>query len=231
MATSGAYSFTMSRDDIIKAALRLTTRYSADDAIPPEDMSYCAQALNLLCKEMVTDFLPLWCVQDLAIPLITGTEGYNLSTASNTTLPLRILDCYIRSATNNDRQIKIVSRYDFDLLGNKLQQGQPNQAWYDPQLGAGILHLYNPPVDTLSTLHVIIQRQVQDFNLSTDNPDFPQEAFRLLKWALADEISLEYFTPRDIRQEIGFKAAGYRQKFADGAMEQASVTFTPSGRY
>ena len=230
MATSGLYSSAMSRDDIIKAALRLTTRYSADDVIPAEEFVFCGQALNMLCKEMVTEFLPLWCVQEIAIPLIAGQGSYNLSTASGTNRPLRVLDCFIRNGQGSDRSIEMVSRYDQNLLGQKQSPGQPNQAYYDPQLGAAMIVLYNVPADALSTLHVVIQRQVQDFNLGTDNPDFPQEAFRLLKWTLADEISLEYSTPRDIRQEIGMKASGFRQKFADAAQEQVSVTFTPSGR-
>jgi hypothetical protein len=76
----------------------------------------------------------------------------------------------------------------------------------------------------------VIQRQFQDFNLSTDKADFPQEAFRLLKWCLADEIALEYQTPAPVRLEINQRATGYRDKFMDYQQEQASVYFTPSER-
>lgn len=230
MASSGTYSFTMTRDDIIAAALRLTGSFSSQDTIPTEDISDCAQALNILAKELATAGLPLWCVQDLAVPMVVGQNSYNLSAATGQTLPIRILDLYLRGPQGNDVSIQVTSRYDYDTLGDKTSPGIPNQAYYDPQLGAGSIVLYNVPADNTHTLHVVYQRQVQDFNLATDNPDFPQEAFRMLKWCLADEIALDYQTPADIRQEIGARAKLYRDGFMAFEQEQTSVYFTPAER-
>lgn len=230
MATSGTYGFSVSRDDLIGAALRLTGAFGDGDTIPSSDISNCAQALNILAKELATDGLPLWCVQDIAVPMVAGDGAYDLSAASGTPLPLRILDAYIRSATGNDVHLTSTSRYDYNTLGQKSAQGVPNQYFYDPQLGAGMLYLYNVPADATSTVHVVIQRQVQDFNLATDTPDFPQEAFRLLKWCLADEIALEYQAPADIRGEIALKSKIYRDRFFASQQEQTSVFFTPSER-
>lgn len=230
MATSGTYSFTMTRDDIIGAALRLTGAFGDQDVIPATDISNCAMALNILAKELAINGLPLWCVQDIQVPMVAGQKSYNLSAASGTTLPLRILDAYIRDSTGNDTTLQITSRYDYDTLGQKGSQGVPNQVYYDPQLGAGSLVFYNVPADNSRTVHVVIQRQVQDFNLATDNPDFPQEAFRLLKWCLADEIALEYQATADVRKEINARATIYKEKFFDSQQEQASIYFTPSER-
>lgn len=228
MSTSGTYSFLMSRDDLIGAALRVIGAYGAGEAIPSGDITNCAQALNILAKEYALEGLPLWCVQTTAIPMVVGQSVYNLSVATGQTLPLAILDCYIRDSNGNDTIIKVVSRYDYDPLGQKTAQGVPNQLYYDPQLATGNLILYNVPADTTHTLYVVSQRQIQDFNLSTDNPDFPQEAFRLLKWALADEIALEYQTPVDVRKEVLAKAMMYKEKFSAAGQEMASVRFTPS---
>ena len=230
MATSGTYSFTMTRDDIINAALRLTTRFSADDVIPPGDIANCAQSLNILCKEMVTEGLPLWCVKDYAIPMVAGQATYNLSTATGMTLPVRILDAYLRYATGNDIGLSLTSRYDYNTLGQKTSAGNPNQYWYDPQLGAGTVTVFNVPFDSTSTMHVVLQRQIMDLNLSTDNPDFPQEAYRLLKWCLADEIALEYSTPPRVIAEIEKKANMYRNKFFAFEQEYGSITFSPTIR-
>lgn len=232
MPSSGTYNFQMTRDDLIAASLRLTGRFGAGVAIPAEDITNCAQALNILCKELVTEGLPLWCVQNLAIPLIAGQASYNLSTLTGQTLPQRILDGYLTLlVSNSDIQFAPKSRYDYDNLGLKTQQGVPNQCFYDPQLGAGALIMYPVP-DATSTYvyHAIIQRQIQDFNLATDNPDFPQEAFRLLKWCLADEVGLEYQTPEGVRREINQKAVSLKEKFFSYQQEQASIQFTPSER-
>lgn len=230
MATSGTYSFTMNRDDFSMSALRLIGAFGEGDVIPASDLTNCAQAFNLLVKDLALEGLPLWCVVDLSVPMVAGQESYNLSTISGTTLPLRILDAYIRGPLGNDVSLQITSRYDYDTLGNKLSSGVPNQCYYDPQLNAGSLILYDVPTDNSHTVHVVIQRQIQDFNLATDNPDFPQEAFRMLKWCLADEISLEYQTPGDIRSEVAIKAKLYKDKFFASTQEQTSVYFTPSER-
>lgn len=230
MATSGTYRFNMSRDDTIRAALRLTTRFGSGDPIPPEDIADCALALNIICKTLAIKGWPLWCVQTLQLPFVAGQATYNLSTASGNTLPLRILDAWWRSPTGNDVTLTPTSRYDADTLGQKSSPGIPNQYWYDPQLSGGIMTVYNVPQDANGTLFVVIQRQIQDVNLATDNLDFPQEAYRMLRWMLADEIAIEYSTPADVRAEINAKANSYEKDFFDSphGQEQVSVTFTPN---
>lgn len=230
MATSGTYTFSMTANDIVTAALRQTGRFGSVDTIPAADMTNCLQALNLIVKAQVKNQKPLWCIQRLAIPLIAGTSSYNLSTISTNTRPLRVLNVFIRDAVANDTDIKLVSRDDFASLGQKLSPGIPNQAYYDPQLGAGMLTLYNVTADATHTLFVDIQRQIQDFNLLTDNPDFPQEAYHFLKWTLADEIALEYLTPADIRQDITRKAGAAYEGFFAEEREDVSTFFTPTER-
>lgn len=232
MTTSNTYTFSLSRDDLIGASLRCTTRFGAADPIPSQDITYCAQALNILCKSRALDGMPLWCVQQLTVPFVVGQAGYNLSTESGNTLPLRVLDCFWRSATGNDVRLTPLSRFDYDTLGQKTSPGKPNSYWYDPQLTGGILTVYNVPQDNASTLQVVIQRQIQDINLASENVDFPQEAYQMLKWMLAEEIMLEYSTPRDVREEIRLQAAKAYSNFNGSSFmqEQASVTFTPSTR-
>lgn len=232
MTTSGTYNFLMSRDDLIGAALRCTTRFGATDVIPSQDIAYCAQALQILCKALAIDGLPLWCVVQLSVPFVIGQAAYNLSTASGNVLPLRVLDCFWRSSTGNDVQLTPLSRFDYDTLGQKQSAGAPNQYWYDPQLTGGLLTVYNVPQESTSTLQVVIQRQIQDVNLATDNVDFPQEAYLMLKWLLAKEIMLEYSTPKDVREEIRLNAVEAHRTFfgSPATQEQASITFAPNAR-
>lgn len=228
MATSGTYAFTMTRDDIIAAALRLTTRFSADDVIPPGDITNCAQALDLLCKEMIIEGLPLWCVKQYAVPMVAATATYNLSTVTGMTLPQKVLDVFIRTPAGNDTVLTPISRYDYNMIGMKSSQGTPNQYYYDPQLGAGVLTVYNVPLDATNTLYVTIQRQIQDAGIATTNPDFPQEAFRMLKWCLADEIMLDYSTPAKAMGVIAQRAAQLRESFFAYEQENAPVIFSPN---
>lgn len=220
----------MSANDIVNAALRQTGRFGAGQTIPTEDQANVLQALNIIVKAMVKNQLPLWCVQRVSVPLTQSTATFNLSALSGTTRPLRCTDVYIRDAAGNDTSMVVVAREDYNNLGQKSATGTPNQAYFDPQLGAATLTVYNVPSDGTHTLLVDIQRQIQDFNLLTDNPDFPQEAYHMLKWCLADEIAIEYLTPADLRADIKGKAgAAYEGFFAD-ERENVSSFFTPSER-
>jgi hypothetical protein len=229
---SGTYSFLMTAQQTVEAALRLTGAFDEYDTIPAQDYTNCLQALEIMVKEMALNGMPLWCVRDIAFPTVVGQATYNLSTITNSSLPLRILDSYINDASGNSVTLIMVSRYDWDTLGQKFQPGVPNQVWYDPQLNAGTLTLYDVPNDNQHTIHVVTQLQMQDVGTLTNNIAFPQEAYRMLKWNLADEICLEYRTPRDERLEINQKAEAFRDKFFTGpnAQEQVSVYFTPSER-
>lgn len=232
MATSGTYAFTVTRDDIIAAALRTLGAFGVNDTIPPNDITNCAQALNILVKSLVKKGLPLWCVQTVNQPCVIAQMDYVMGPAnvSSPLRPLRILNAFLRDPTGNDVQLQVVSRYDYNNLGLKSSPGIPNQLMYDPQATQGVVTLYNVPNLAGYTLYTTIQRQIQDFNLSTDNPDMPQEAFQALKWALADELALEYGSPQMNYQQVQAKAVGYMNELMDFEQEQASVYFTPSMR-
>jgi hypothetical protein len=230
MATSGTYNFTMVGTDFLGAALRLTGRFDPYDTIPTTDLVNVAQAFEILLKELAIEGLPLWKVQTFPVPLLQGVAAYNLSTITNSTLPMRVLQSYIRDSAGNDVEITLESRYDYNLLGQKATQGVPNQGFYDPQLGAGSLTLYDVPQDATRTLYVVVQMQTQDLGATTNTVDFPQEGYRMLKWCLADEIALEYDTPPAKRAEIAGRALTLRKDFSAEEQEQVSVFFTPSQR-
>ena len=227
---SGTYTFGMTANDLVQAALRQTGRFASYDTIPAADITNVLQALNIIVKAMVKNQKPLWCVQRVPVTLVLGTASYNLSTITGQTRPLRMTYAFIRDAAGNDTEMMIVARNDYNQLGQKASPGTPNQIYYDPQLGAGSVTVYNVPSDGTHTLYIDIQRQIQDFNLLTDNPDFPQEAFHMLKWCLADEIALEYLTPADMRQNITQKASVAYGAFFEDEREDVSTTFTPSER-
>ncbi len=233
MATSGTYTFAMTRDTLIAAALRVLEVYGAGDTVQAIDYTNCAEALNLITKSLALKGLPLWSVQDIPVAMVAGQASYNLGVgglAGNTLRPLRILQAYLRDSTGNDVTLKVESRYDYNDLGLKTSQSRPNQLYYDPQIGTGIVTLYNVPQDATTTLHVVIQRQLQDFTASGDNPDVPQEAFQMLKWLLADEISMEYGAKPHIVNMVAAKAKFYREELIDFEQEQSSIYFTPTER-
>lgn len=229
MATSGTWSFTVNRDDIIGAALRALYVYSAGDTISAADISSCAQALNIVTKNLVTKGALIWCVQDVTIPLVAGQATYTLNLnalPSSGGKPMKILQAYLRDSTGNDVDLSLVARRDYNLLGNKSSQGIPNQLFYDPQVSVGNITLYNVPIDATRTLHLVIQRNLMDFNLATDNPDFPQEWYHPLKWLLAEEIMSDYDVPSNRMQYVAGKAMTSLSDALAFSQEDVSLTFS-----
>lgn len=309
MATSGTTIFTMSRDQIIQAALRGLHVYGPTDTIPSADITYCAEALNIVIKALASKGTLIWTINKLVVPTVAGVSAYPIGTtagylysttitnagslgaagtyaltitggggtgatgtytiAANGTLstiaitnggnsftsnpvlsfplggisgatatstivglttnrPMRINNAFIRDSYGNDQELKITARYDYDQLGQKSSSGKPNQLFYDPQLNNGIITLYNVPSDNLSFVHLIIKRQIQDFNSSTDNPDFPQEFYQALKWILMDEVALEYEASPTTLKVVQMKSAQYKEELVSFEEEDASITFSPS---
>lgn len=310
MATSGIATFTLSRDDVIKASLRLLRELGAGAVPTIEDYENCNQALNIVLKSWQKKSIPLWKLEEIMFPLIPeqavyplgllggqlvdagvtlqdggsgGTDGsfttpildYNNLTVTGTldyivvggtiteiavssgegysdpyiaptesagltgvlidiyplglypSRPVRFRDAWIRDVnTESDTPLIQVARQDYNQFGNKSQPGIPNQYWYDPKLDTGFLTVYTVPSDSHRDFHGIVQVPIQDMVTSIDTFDLPQEWFQAIKWGLADELSLEYGCPPDVRGEVAAKAARFLEDCFDFSVDEAPVYFS-----
>jgi hypothetical protein len=233
---ANTYNFSMTAQQIAESVIRKTGAYDEDEPIPPDRLADALEALNVIAKDLAIEGPTLWCTEDVSFRTVPGQATYNLSQIMGMPLPPQVLAAYIRTldltgqTPGNDVTLMLISRFDWITLGQKFTPGVPNQVWYDSQLGAGTLTLYNVPNDNFHEIHVIVQRQIADVPSLTSNMDFPQEAARMLIWQLLDELALEYRLPPDERKEINSKAVGFKQRFFDAqwTQENASVFFTPS---
>ena len=90
MSTSGSADFAISRDTIIKRALRLLSVLPSG-ASPSVNQSSDAQyALNTLVKAWMADGLSLWAIKSYTLPLVAGTSSYRFGESQiiNTPKPL-----------------------------------------------------------------------------------------------------------------------------------------------
>ncbi len=230
-------TFSVSATDLVSSAIRLTGRFGAGDTIPQQDQLNVLQALNILVKQLVTSGLPLWAIENVSVPLISGQGSYTIGpTATGTgavvaNRPMRILQAILTNSAGNNTVLNVISRYDYNTLGLPNAPGVPNELWYYPTLPNGVITMYDVPTDSLSTITLVSQRQFNDFNLLTDTPDFPQEWYAPLKWLLADEISLEYECKPNTIAKIEKQANIYRDVVAGWGKEDVPVRFVPSARY
>lgn len=170
----------------------------------------------------------------ITAPTITFSGGTPTTAATatanirrQTERPLRVLQAFARyDATGYDTPMLVYSTAEYNALPDKTTtKGAINIVSYDPQLPHGVLSVYPIPTDASRTVHIIGQWPIEDLNASADVLDFPREWYRALKWALADEIALDYGVSESRMAIIGAKAEAYLNEIGDWDVEEASVTF------
>ena len=231
MPSSGTTSFSASRDDIIKAALRALGRLAIGATPANEDFTNCAFALNLILKRLAAQGYLLWCYVHVTVPLVSGTSSYTLGATGSTVTnrPIRIAQAYIRDADNNDTQMEQLSKSGYDMLTPKDAPGIPVNFYYDPTLDNGTLYVW-PVINTTGYNAILsIQRQVQDIApgaSSTQTFDLPQEWFEPLLWLLCKHVGPEYMVNLQKLQVIREYAREAEETISNFTREEASVYFT-----
>lgn len=80
MAVTGTNTFIVTRDDVIKAALRTLNVIGMGDTVQPEDYTNCSQALNLMIKSWSLKGIPLWVTTQVSFPLLPNQANYPVGT-------------------------------------------------------------------------------------------------------------------------------------------------------
>lgn len=76
MTTTGISNFTVTRDQVIQAALRTLQDLGAGETASAEDYTNCNQALNIMIKSWQKKGAALWLYQDITLPLVSGVTNY-----------------------------------------------------------------------------------------------------------------------------------------------------------
>ncbi len=215
MATSGVYTFNRNRDQIIIAALRLVGAVETGQPVAPEQIQDTAEALNILIKHLVMEVGALWAIVPLSLPLDLTSQSYTIGPTGVlvTVKPLDILEARRKDSDNNETMLTACNRDEYMNLSNKASIGVVNQYYYQPMLVNGILYVWPVSSSATDTIEISARIPFQDFVSMPNNADFPVEALRMLKWNLADEISLEFPCDSQKRTEIKEKALGFKNTF------------------
>ena len=238
MATSGSTNFSVNRDEIIEAALRVCGVLDPESgSATSTQLTVGAQALNMIVKALHSDGMPLWAIKSKVITLVDGQNTYTPSGLS-INRPLKIIGAtrnYTTGSETFDSNLEIITRDEYLNLGNKDSEGPPVQLYYDPQLDitGATLYVYPTPSSTVAsdyTVTIYYQSPFEDFDASTDTPDFPQEWYNTLKWKLAAEIGFEYGVRGSMLDRIQQKAELEHMRVMDMGMEEGSIYIMPDDR-
>lgn len=230
MATSGVTTFSVNRDQLISGALRAAGAIAQGETPTATQVSEAAEALNMFVKELQADGMPLWALKQYSVPL-TATNTFNIGTSQtiNTPKPLKVIGAFLHNtSTDLDIPMVVLTREEYNRLGNKITPGQPIQVFYEPLINYGVLHVFPLPDSysiTNCTITLVYQRPFEDFVASTDTPDFPQEWYNAIKFGLAHLLAPEYGLPLQERQDLASRARELRATALGFGTEEGSVFF------
>jgi hypothetical protein len=131
MATSGSVDFNPTRDDIIKAALRLCGVIDAEETPTGSEISDAAQALNVMIKSWQSRGIGLWANQECTLFLEIGKTKYYLGTASGAD---HCTASHVETTTSGDEAISST------VIGLTSSSGMTAGDFIGIMLDSGILH-------------------------------------------------------------------------------------------
>jgi len=230
MATSGSIDFTVKGSQIVEDALIEVGAYDTDETVKQKDLELCLRRLNIMVKSW-NNRPHMHLRKDVTITLTPGTQSYTWGSGGVITddRPTRIVTARrVDSAGTNEVPIDVVARSEYKDLPTKATEGPPNLIHYDPQLELGVLFVW-PTGDTgTPTIICETQRQVEDFDAKTDNPDFPKEAYLALYLNLAVNIARAF--GRTASQTLVMDAKSAYNEWLEHDEDQTSFFIIPSNR-
>jgi hypothetical protein len=251
MATSGEVVFELTRNQVIKAALRKIGAIAKGQEPDTEDYDNAQQALNSLVAEYQTYGMPSWKRAQLNLIVTPGLNSYIFGALSVTSggvywdggvtwdggvlfdgaavtsgidvVPLKIHNIILRQTGGSAQEVFDMARKEFNLL-NTTSTGKPVQYTYQPFINSGELRIWPIP-DNTYTLEITYQEQHQGFTAGTDTPDFTQEWQNALVFGLASLLAPEYGVPIQDRQYLDKRAEQHLDIAKNFDFENTSMFF------
>ena len=142
--------------------------------------------------------------------------------------PLRIVDAFVSNlSSNNDNGIDIIPLADYNALSSKTEEGTPNCISYDPQMDTGTARIWPRFENGKTIITIYFQRPFEDFDAAGDTPDFPQEWFFAIFYALAVALAPTYGLPVQDRNLLRGEAKAAYDMAIGNEPEEGSFRFGP----
>jgi len=232
MSRSGSYDFTLTRDELIQAALRLLGVGHRGESVPASEIEDASQALNIMLKAWQADGLQLWKREEKSITLTASKRVYTLGPTGDIVMqrPLRLLEAVRRDTSNIDVPLTKLSKNEYYGLSDKFSEGTPVSYHYDPQLDNGDLYLWQVPSTTTAaeyTIEIVYHLPFEDMDSATNNFDCPVEWLQAIKFGLALDLAPEYGIDLPYQYRLQKQFDKSYEKALSWDVEDTSIYFQP----
>lgn len=243
MATSGSYNWTSTRNEIIQAAFRKMGRLgdfeSITDVANTAKLNAGIAAINPMIKAFANKGMPVWAISEQLLSFTPWASTKTVSIGPGATInqlvkPLKILQAVrvdnSNPTTPTNVQLEIYTYQNYENLSSPLSPGTPTTIFYQPLNYTGEISLWPLPSaywQTNGQLYIRYQRQFQDFDSATDEPDFPVEWHEALIYSLAARLAPEYSVPMPDRQMLKQEAQAAVDDALSFETEEGSLFLMP----
>ena len=233
MTTSGTYNFSVNRNELIYGALRLAGVIAQGETPSQSQIDDATVTLNMLVKAWEADGMPLWAIETIQLPLVANQNTYTITQSGGTSKLLKPIQAWNRQTSSQvDIPMRMISRQEYNILGNKSTTGNPIQLFFNPNRDSTEIKLFPTP-DSQSAaqnvVYIVAQRSYESFpsgtQYSTITPDFPQEWYEAIKYGLAVRLAGEYNIDIETRKTLVAEAAAIKQEALSFGTEENSLYF------
>ncbi len=142
--------------------------------------------------------------------------------------PLRVTS-FRRKTFNEDNEIPVESwsRSEYFNQVNKESQGSVVNAYYSPLLGNGRLYVWQTASSVNDFVRFSFERNIEDFDITSNNPDFPIEWAETIIWNLAARLGFDYNAPPTKLQLITVNANAMLENLLGFDEEFESINLQP----
>jgi hypothetical protein len=137
--------------------------------------------------------------------------------------PTELIEARKVSSQNYETPLTIISRDEYMKFSNKSSTASATEIYYNPLLTNGKMLVWPACTNVKEYIKFTARIPIEDFDVATNDPDFPQEWLLALSWNLAVLIAPKFGKPADNVLIMG--AAGMLQSAKDFDHENASVYF------
>ena len=222
MATSGSYNYTTTRNDLIEQALRKIGALGDHTAVASDTnkLNVGIAAINPVLRTMSTYGMPLWAMTTASVAFTNFTTNAPVTWGPSMTIstgtagagyrPLKVINAVRRDSTTATAEVDtpmIVGSYTdyMNMSGKESATGTPVMVFHNPLLANSTLNVWPlPDANAIAnmTMQLWVQKEFQDFDAGTDNPDFPTEWTEAFIYALAYHLAPNYGLPPSDRGQL-----------------------------
>ncbi len=185
---------TQTPGEIVRKALLLIGAVDREVALTGTELNDGVDTLNVMLASWAANKLKVNVITKESFTLTVGQNGHTMGESGadwTTGRPLAILGAFIRDSANTDYHLDIMSRDEYNRVGNKADSGRPTKFYYHASAPLGTVYFDSTP-SSAETIYLDMQKGLGNFTDPNTAITLPANYVVPLQYNLAIMLAPEY---------------------------------------